>query len=134
MCVDGSSLLKYWPLPPTSPPTSDQYPYIAISIKIVRIRSITSDLTHKIDYKNKLQIAIKHAQRGPERPARFSALYEVNAPILGRYATATRVKQLFNIGEGRAIAEYSGTSYGHLASKVGGIAFARLITCCASNA
>ena len=71
----------------------------------------------KIDYEKKLQKVIKHARKEPDTPtARITALYEVNVRTLGRqfagtsrdYATAARDKQLFDVGEERAIAEHAG--------------------------
>ena len=72
----------------------------------------------KTDYENKLQQAIRHARRDPElKAARIAALYGVNATTLRRriagktrdYATAAREKQLFTVGEEKAIAEHIGT-------------------------
>ena len=72
----------------------------------------------KTDYENKLQRAIRHARREPElKVARIAALYEVNATTLrwriaGKtrdYATAAREKQLFTVGEEKAIAEHIGS-------------------------
>lgn len=71
----------------------------------------------RIDYEKKLQTAIKHARREPDIPtARLAALYEVNVRTLGRqlagtstdYATAARDRQLFDVGEEKAIAEHAG--------------------------
>ena len=71
----------------------------------------------RTDYENKLQTAIRHARREPDVPtARLAALYEVNVRTLGRrlagtttdYATAARDKQLFDVGEEKAIAEHAG--------------------------
>ena len=71
----------------------------------------------RTDYENKLQKAIRHARRVPDIPtARIAALYEVNVRTLGRrlagtttdYATAARDRQLFDIGEEKAIAQHAG--------------------------
>ena len=72
----------------------------------------------KTDYENKLQQAIRHARRDPElKAARIAALNGVNATTLRRgiagksrdYATAARDKQLFTMGEEKAITEHIGT-------------------------
>ena len=72
----------------------------------------------KTDYEKKLQRAIRHARKEPElKVARIAALYEVNAitlrhRIAGKtrdYATVAREKQLFTVGEDKAIAEHIGT-------------------------
>ena len=72
----------------------------------------------KTDYEKKLQRAIRHARREPGlKVARIAALYEVNAKTLRRtiagkmrdYVMAAREKQLFIVGEEKAIAEYIGS-------------------------
>ena len=72
----------------------------------------------KKDYENKIQRAIRHARREPElKVARIAALYQVNAMTLWRriagttrdYATAAQEKQLFTVGEEKAIAEHIGS-------------------------
>ena len=71
----------------------------------------------KIDYEKNLQNAIKDARKQPGVPiARFAALDKVNASTLSwrlagitrDYATAARDRQLFDIGEEKAIANYIG--------------------------
>ena len=71
----------------------------------------------KTDYENKLQKAIRHARRTPEvKVARIAALYDVNVTTLRRrvagkshdYATAFRDRQLFTVGEEKAIAAHVG--------------------------
>ena len=66
---------------------------------------------------NKLQKAIRHARRAPDvKVARIAALYEVNATTLRRrlagktqnYTTPFRDRQLFTVGEEKAIAVHVG--------------------------